>query len=115
MTSRPPFPPFSHETAVQKVRMTKDAWNARHPERVVLAYAENNQGITALTLSRAARRSSSFSRCKWGRRNWISPRQEPWAFTGNRIAMRFAYEWHDDSGTWFLLWQREIGRLTRRS
>ncbi len=80
--TRPPVPPFNRETAIQKVRLAEDGWNSRDPEKVALAYTIDS---------------------RWRNRKELDYRliKELWAYTGNRIAVRFAYEWHDDSGNWF--------------
>ena len=96
--SRPPLPPFTHETAAQKVRLAEDAWNTRDPQRVALAYTVDTSGATAPSSSRAVRRSSAFLERKWARELDYRLIKELWAFDGHRIAVRFAYEWHDDAG-----------------
>src|ERR1017187_9770365 len=101
MTSRPLFPPFSYETAVQKVRMAEDAWNARDPERVALAYTENSRWRNRAEFIQGRAAIIQFLTRKWAKELDYRLVKELWAFTGNRIAVRFAYEWHDDSGTWF--------------
>ena len=99
---RPPLPPFTRETATQKVRLAEDAWNTRDPERVSLAYTVGQHaGATAPSSSPGARRSSQFLQRKWARELDYRLIKELWAFAENRIAVRFAYEWHDDSGNWF--------------
>ena len=90
-TARPPLPPFNAETAAQKARMAEDAWNTRDPARVALAYT---------TDSRSRNRAEFLAR-KWARELDYRLIKELWAHDGNRIAVRFAYEWHDDSGHWF--------------
>jgi uncharacterized protein len=99
--SRPPLPPFTLETAIQKVRMAEDAWNSRDPVRVSLAYTIDSfwRNRTEFLSGRDA--IKAFLTRKW--RHEIDYRliKELWAFRDNRIAVRFAYEWHDDSSQWF--------------
>jgi nuclear transport factor 2 (NTF2) superfamily protein len=101
MESRPPFPPFSFETATQKVRAAEDGWNTRDPERVSLAYtAQSRWRNRAEFVTGRAEIAGLLSR-KWTRELDYRLIKELWAFGGNRIAVRFAYEWHDDAGNWF--------------
>jgi nuclear transport factor 2 (NTF2) superfamily protein len=101
MESRPPLPPFTRDTAIQKVRMAEDAWNSRDPQRVVLAYTVDSRwrNRAAFPVGRAA--IIDFLTEKWERENDYRLVKELWAFTDNRIAVRFAYEWHDRKGDWF--------------
>jgi nuclear transport factor 2 (NTF2) superfamily protein len=101
MTTRPPLPPFSLETATLKVRLAEDGWNSRDPARVALAYTENTRwrNRAEFPVGRAA--AQSFLERKWARELDYRLIKELWAFASNRIAVRFAYEWHDDSGHWF--------------
>jgi nuclear transport factor 2 (NTF2) superfamily protein len=99
--SRPPLPPFTHETAVQKVRLAEDAWNTRDPERVALAYSENSVWRNRAEFLTGRDAIVEFLTRKWARELDYRLIKELWAFTGERIAVRFAYEWHDDSGNWF--------------
>jgi nuclear transport factor 2 (NTF2) superfamily protein len=101
MEARPPVPPFTRETAVQKVRMAEDAWNSRDPQRVSLAYTPDSRwrNRTAFPVGRAA--IVAFLTEKWAKERDYRLIKELWAFDGNRIAVRFAYEWHDDAGNWF--------------
>ncbi len=98
---RPPFPPFTAETAVQKVRMAEDAWNTREPERVALAYTPDSiwRNRTEFLSGRDA--IVEFLTRKWNRELDYRLIKELWAFQDTRIAVRFAYEWHDDAGNWF--------------
>lgn len=116
---RPLTPPFTLETAVQKVRLAEDAWNSREPERVSLAYTPEsiwrNRG--EFLAGRAA--IVAFLRRKWARELDYRLAKELWAFGTDRIAVRFAYEWHDDSGTWFRSygnenWEFDAAGLMRR-
>ena len=101
METRPPLPPFTFETAVQKVRAAEDAWNSRDPERVSLAYtADSKWRNRAEFVTGRAEIVGLLSR-KWARELDYRLIKEIWAFAGNRIAVRFAYEWHDDAGNWF--------------
>ena len=99
--SRPPLPPFTLETAIQKVRLAEDAWNGQDPARVALAYSTDSRWRNRSTFLRGRAEIESFLAQKWQRELAYRLIKELWAFTGNRIAVRFAYEWHDDSGQWF--------------
>jgi len=100
-TSRPPLPPFSFETAVQKVRMAEDAWNSHDPARVALAYSEDSRWRNRAEFLQGRDAIQAFLTRKWSRELDYRLIKELWAFRDNRIAVRFAYEWHDDSGHWF--------------
>jgi nuclear transport factor 2 (NTF2) superfamily protein len=99
--SRPPFPPFTLETATQKTRMAEDSWNTCNPEKVSLAYAPDShwRNRSEFVIGRPAIIALLQRKC--ARELDYRLIKELWAFTGNRIAVRFAYEWHDDSGNWF--------------
>jgi nuclear transport factor 2 (NTF2) superfamily protein len=99
--SRPPLPPFSLETATQKVRMAEDAWNTRDPARVGLAYTVDSRSRNRAEFLQGREAIEAFLRRKWSRELDYRLIKELWAFRDNRIAVRFAYEWHDDSGSWF--------------
>ena len=101
MENRPPLPPFTFEAATQKVRLAEDAWNSRDPNRVVLGYSEDTRwrNRAEFVIGRAA--ALAFLERKWNRELDYRLIKEVWAFGGPRIAVRFAYEWHDDSGHWF--------------
>ncbi|MES9991197.1 MAG: nuclear transport factor 2 family protein [Candidatus Thiodiazotropha sp.] len=101
MDQKPPLPPFDHESATQKVRMAEDAWNTRDPERVVLAYTEDTQWRNRAEFPRGREEVRQFLQRKWARELDYRLIKELWAFEGNRIAVRFAYECHDDSGQWY--------------
>ena len=101
MSPRPPFPPFTRETAIQKVRAAEDAWNTRDPERVALAYTLDTQWRNRAEFPTGREEVVQFLRRKWARELDYRLIKELWAFTEDRIAVRFAYEWHDDSGSWF--------------
>ena len=99
--SRPPLPPFTQETAMQKVRAAEDAWNTREPGRVAQAYTEDSQWRNRAEFLHGRIAIEAFLTRKWQRELDYRLIKELWAFHDNRIAVRFAYEWHDDSGTWF--------------
>ena len=100
-TQRPPLPPFTRETAIQKVRLAEDAWNSRDPERVSLAYTVDSSWRNRSEFVKGRQEIVAFLRRKWTKELNYRLVKELWAFEGNRIAVRFAYECHDDSGTWF--------------
>ena len=99
--SRPPFPPFTRETAIQKVRGAEDGWNSRNPEKVSLAYTEDSiwRNRSEFLQGRAA--IVKFLTGKWAKEHEYRLVKELWGFTDNRIAVRFQYEWHDGAGHWF--------------
>lgn len=99
--ARPPFPPFTRDTAIRKVRMAEDAWNTREPERVALAYTPDSRWRNRAEFIEGRAEIIGFLRRKWGRELDYRLIKELWACEGARIAVRFAYEWHDDSGNWF--------------
>jgi len=98
---RPPFPPFTLETAIQKVRMAEDAWNTRDPERVSSAYTADSFWRNRSEFLSGREAIIKFLRRKWEKELDYRLIKELWAFHEARIAVRFAYEWHDDSGNWF--------------
>jgi nuclear transport factor 2 (NTF2) superfamily protein len=98
--SRPPLPPFTAETAAQKARMAEDAWNSRDAGRVAAAYTEDSLWRNRAEFFRGRDAIQAFLERKWQREIDYRLIKEVWAFTGNRIAARFAYEWRDDSGQW---------------
>ncbi len=99
--SRPPLPPFSAESAAQKARLAEDAWNSRDPARVALAYTEDSWWRNRAEFVQGRAAIETFLHRKWQRELDYRLIKEVWAFTGNHIAARFAYEWHDDSGQWY--------------
>jgi uncharacterized protein len=99
--SRPPFPPFTRETAAQKVRMAEDGWNNRDPERVALAYTSDSQWRNRAEFPVGRAQIIEFLTRKWATELEYRLIKELWAFDGNHIAVRFAYEWHNASGEWF--------------
>jgi nuclear transport factor 2 (NTF2) superfamily protein len=98
---RPPFPPFDADTAARKVRMAEDAWNTRNPERVSLAYTPDSVWRNRSEFLSGREAIVQFLTRKWDKELDYRLIKELWAFHGNRIAVRFAYEWHDDSGHWY--------------
>jgi nuclear transport factor 2 (NTF2) superfamily protein len=98
---RPPFPPFTTESAAQKVRAAEDGWNSRDPARVSLAYTPDSRWRNRATFVNGRADIVAFLTQKWTREQDYRLIKELWACAGNRIAVRFAYEWHDDSGNWF--------------
>lgn len=111
MNSKPPLPPFTPETAVQKVRMAEDAWNTRDPNRVVLVYTEDTCWRNRAEFPVGREQVREFLRRKWAKEMEYRLIKELWACADNRIAVRFAYEWHDDSGQWFRSYGNENWRF----
>ena len=101
METKPPLPPFSRDTAIQKVRMAEDAWNSRDPDRVVLVYTDDTVWRNRAEFPVGREQVREFLQTKWAKELDYRLIKELWAFTENRIAVRFAYEWHDQSGQWF--------------
>jgi nuclear transport factor 2 (NTF2) superfamily protein len=99
--TRPPLPPFDAATAAQKVRMAEDAWNTRDPARVALAYSIDSRWRNRAEFIQGRDAIQAFLARKWSRELDYRLIKELWAFRDNRIAVRFAYEWHDDSGQWY--------------
>ena len=120
MQTRPPLPPFTLETARLKVRAAEDAWNTRDPERVSLAYTPDTEWRNRAEFVRGREQVVGFLTRKWARELDYRLIKELWAHDGNRIAVRFAYEWRDDSGAWFRSygnenWEfAETGHMHRR-
>jgi hypothetical protein len=117
--SRPPLPPFTRETAIQKVRMAEDGWNSRDPGRVVLAYTVDSNWRNRSEYVCGREEIIRFLQRKWAKELDYRLIKEMWAFHEERIAVRFAYEWHDDSGYWFRSygnenWEFEENGLMRR-
>jgi nuclear transport factor 2 (NTF2) superfamily protein len=100
-TPRPPLPPFTEATALQKVKAAEAAWNSRDPERVALAYTEDTEWRNRTEFLNGRAEVVEFLRRKWGRELDYRLEKTLWAFTGNRIAVRFEYEFHDASGQWY--------------
>jgi nuclear transport factor 2 (NTF2) superfamily protein len=99
--TRPPLPPFTRETAIQKVRAAEDGWNTRDPDRVSLAYTVDSVWRNRAEFTNGRAEIVGLLRRKWAKELDYRLIKELWAFTDNRIAVRFAYEWHDDSNNWF--------------
>ena len=99
--SRPPLPPFTVETAEQKARLAEDAWNSRDPASVALAYTPDSRWRNRSTFLTGRADIEIFLAAKWEREHEYRLIKELWAFADNRIAVRFAYEWHDVGGAWF--------------
>src|SRR5437899_13015583 len=98
--NRPPLPPFTVDTAAQKVRLAEDAWNARDPARVALAYTTDSQWRNRAEFITGRAEIEAFLHRKWSKELDYRLIKELWAFREHRIAVRFAYEWRDDSGQW---------------
>jgi hypothetical protein len=101
LEQRPPFPPFTRETAIEKVRKAEDAWNSRDPERIELAYSVDSRWRNRNEFVNGREEIVAFLTRKWQRESDYRLIKELWAFTGSRIAVRFAYESHDEGGQWF--------------
>jgi nuclear transport factor 2 (NTF2) superfamily protein len=101
MSARPPVPPFTLETATKKARLAEDAWNTRDPERVALAYTEDSRWRNRAEFFQGRTAIVDFLQRKWARELDYRLIKELWAFHEHRIAVRFQYEWHDDSGHWY--------------
>jgi nuclear transport factor 2 (NTF2) superfamily protein len=111
-TARPPLPPFTAETARQKVRLAEDAWNTRDPDRVVQVYTEDTRWRNRTEFPVGRAQANAFLRRKWARELDYRLIKELWAFDGARIAVRFAYECHDDSGQWYRSYGNENWEFT---
>jgi nuclear transport factor 2 (NTF2) superfamily protein len=98
---RPPLPPFTAETAVQKARMAEDAWNSRDPAKVARAYTVDSRWRNRAEIFQGREAIEAFLTRKWNKELDYRLIKEVWTFHENRLAVRFAYEWHDDSGNWF--------------
>jgi len=119
MSPRPPLPPFTEETARQKVQAAEDAWNTRDPERVALAYTEDSVWRNRHEFPTGRAQIVEFLRRKWSRELDYALRKDLWSFQGNRIAVRFQYESHDAAGQWYRsygneLWEFDGEGLMRR-
>jgi nuclear transport factor 2 (NTF2) superfamily protein len=99
--ARPPLPPFTRETAIQKVRLAEDAWNSRDAEKVALGYTPDSRWRNRSEFVNGRQEIVAFLKHKWMKELDYRLIKELWAFTGNRIAVRFAYEWRDEAGKWF--------------
>ncbi|RBA25240.1 DUF1348 family protein [Herminiimonas fonticola] len=98
---RPPLPPFTRETAMQKIRGAEDGWNSRNAEKVSLAYSVDTKWRNRAEFVNNRQEAQAFLERKWNKELDYRLIKELWAFTDNRIAVRYAYEWHDDAGNWF--------------
>jgi len=107
METKPPLPPFTQESAIQKVRMAEDAWNSRDPARVVLVYTQDTRWRNRAEFPVGRDEVRQFLERKWAKELDYRLIKELWAFSGDRIAVRFAYEWRDDSGHWFRSYSNE--------
>jgi nuclear transport factor 2 (NTF2) superfamily protein len=105
--ARPPLPPFTHESATLKVRLAEDGWNSRNPEKVALAYTPDSQWRNRAEFVTGREQIVPFLDRKWKKELDYRLIKELWAHEGNRIAVRYAYEWHDDSGNWFRTYGNE--------
>ncbi len=119
MDIKPPVPPFTLESATQKVRLAEDAWNSRDPERVAQVYTLDTMWRNRVEFPVGRDQAKAFLARKWARELDYRLIKELWAHDGSRIAVRFAYEWHDDSGSWFRSygnenWEFEENGLMRR-
>ena len=120
MSTRPPLPPFTYETAIQKVRLAEDAWNSCDPVRVSLAYTEDSRWRNRSEFLTGRPAIVEFLTRKWAAENGYRLIKELWAFTGNHISVRFQYEWHDAARNWFRAhgneqWEfTEAGLMSRR-
>ncbi|WP_184577869.1 nuclear transport factor 2 family protein [Streptomyces zagrosensis] len=119
MSQCPPLPPYTEETARLKVQAAEDAWNSCDPERVALAYTEDSEWRNRDTFLRGRREIRAFLREKWSRELDYRLRKELWSYTGNRISVRFEYEWHDTARQWWRSygneqWEYDENGLMRR-
>lgn len=117
--SRPPFPPFTQETAAQKARMAEDGWNSRDPVKVSLAYTEDSVWRNRGEFFQGRDAIVEFLTRKWQKEHEYRLIKDLWAFHDNHIAVRFQYEWHDDAGQWFRSygneqWEFDAAGLMRR-
>ena len=101
-------PPFTLESATRKVQFAEDAWNSRDPERVALAYSPDSEWRNRTEFIRGRDEIKAFLRRKWAKELDYRLKKELWAFTGNRIAVRFEYEWHDTQGQWYRSYGNEM-------
>jgi nuclear transport factor 2 (NTF2) superfamily protein len=105
--NRPPLPPFTEQTAIEKVRAAEDGWNTRDPVRVALAYTPDCRWRNRVEFPQGRAEIEAFLTRKWSRELDYRLIKELWTFSGHRIAVRFAYEYHDDSGQWFRAYGNE--------
>ena len=119
MNTRPPLPPFTRESAIEKVRLAEDGWNSRDPAKIALAYSLDTQWRNRAEFATNRQEAQAFLERKWKKELDYRLIKELWAFTENRIAVRYAYEWHDDSGNWYRSygnenWESEPDGLMKR-
>jgi nuclear transport factor 2 (NTF2) superfamily protein len=114
METKPPAPPFTEDSARQKVRMAEDAWNTRDPDRVLLVYTPDTRWRNRAEFPVGRDQVRQFLTRKWARELDYRLIKELWACAGSRIAVRFAYEWHDDSGQWFRSYGNENWEFSER-
>ena len=119
MSARPPLPPFTRDTAMEKVRLAEDAWNSRDPAKVALAYTPDSRWRNRSEFVSGREEIVAFLTRKWAKEMDYRLIKELWVCDANRIAVRFAYEWHDDSGQWFRSygnenWEFDESGLMRR-
>ncbi len=108
MESRPPLPPFTLETALEKVKMAEDAWNSKDPERVSLAYTIDTEWRNRTEFINGRAEVKAFLQRKWQKELSYKLKKELWGFRENRMAVRFEYEWHDQSGQWYRSYGNEL-------
>ena len=101
MSTKPPLPPFTTQTATQKVQMAEDAWNTRDPDKIVLVYSKDTAWRNRVQFPNGREEVHNFLKQKWAKELDYRLIKELWGTSGNRIAVRFAYEWHDNKGQWF--------------
>jgi uncharacterized protein len=108
MEKRYPLPPFTFETAKQKVQAAEDAWNTKDPEKVSMAYTANTEWRNRTTFLRGREEVKTFLTQKWAKELEYKLKKELWSFTDNRIGVRFEYEWHDEQGQWYRSYGNEM-------
>jgi len=120
MEQKPPFPPFTEETARQKIQMAEDAWNSKDPERVCMAYTIDTEWRNRDQFINGREAVKEFLKAKWAKELDYKLKKELWTYRDNRIAVRFEYEWHDQQGNWFRSygnenWEfNELGLMQKR-
>ncbi|GEQ78171.1 hypothetical protein CTTA_5176 [Comamonas testosteroni] len=119
METRPPLPPFTRETAIQKVRLAEDGWNTRDAAKVAMAYTLDTKWRNRAEFANSRAEAQAFLERKWNKELDYRLIKELWLYESNRIAVRYAYEWHDDAGNWFRSygnenWEFEADGLMRR-
>ena len=114
MTEKPPVPPFDRAAAIQKARMAENAWNSRDPQKVSMAYTEDSFWRNRSEFIRGRGEIVAFLERKWAKELEYRLIKEVWAWHDNRIAVRFQYEWHDDSGDWFRAYGNENWEFDER-